>query len=127
MDIYLDNSATTKLDEEVLKSMMPYLRENYGNPSSAYRIGRENNEAIQNARKQVAKVLNSKTNEIYFTSGGSEADNMAIKGIAFAHQDKGKHIITSTIEHPAVLETCKELEKMRIFGYLYKCEKKWNN
>ncbi len=111
MDIYLDNSATTKLDEKVLNVMMPYLKENYGNPSSAYRIGRENKAVIQNVRKQVAKVLNSNDDEIYFTSGGSEADNMAIKGVAFANQDKGKHIITSRIEHPAVLETCKELEK----------------
>ena len=111
MDIYLDNSATTQLDEKVLNVMMPYLKENYGNPSSAYRIGRENKAVIQNARKQVAKVLNSNDDEIYFTSCGSEADNMAIKGVAFANQDKGKHIITSRIEHPAVLETCKELEK----------------
>lgn len=111
MDIYLDNSATTQLDEKVLNVMMPYLKKNYGNPSSAYRIGRENKAVIQNARKQVAKVLNSNDDEIYFTSGGSEADNMAIKGVAFANQDKGKHIITSRIEHLAVLETCKELEK----------------
>ena len=110
MDIYLDNSATTKLDNEVLKEMLPYLQENYGNPSSAYKIGRENKAIIENARKQVAKVLNANTEEIYFTSGGSESNNMALKGVAFANQDKGKHIITSKIEHPAVLETCKELE-----------------
>ena len=111
MNIYLDNSATTKIDEEVLKEMLPYLQENYGNPSSAYRIGRENKAIIENARKQVAKKLNANTEEIYFTGGGSESDNMAIKGVAFANQDKGKHIITSKIEHPAVLDTCKELEK----------------
>lgn len=111
MDIYLDNSATTKLDKEVLKEMLPYLQENYGNPSSAYRIGRENKAIIENARKQVAKVLNANTEEIYFTSGGSESDNMALKGVAFANQDKGRHIITSKIEHPAVLDTCKELER----------------
>lgn len=111
MDIYLDNSATTKLDEEVLNAMMPYLKESYGNPSSAYRIGRENKTIVEHARKQVADVLNANDDEIYFTSGGSEADNMAIKGVAFANQDKGKHIITSKIEHPAVLETCKELER----------------
>ena len=110
MDIYLDNSATTKLDKEVLKEMLPYLQENYGNPSSVYRIGREN-KAIEDARKQVAKVLNANTEEIYFTSGGSESDNMALKGVAFANQDKGRHIITSKIEHPAVLDTCKELER----------------
>ena len=111
MDIYLDNSATTKLDKEVLKEMLPYLQENYGNPSSAYRIGRENKAIIEDARKQVAKVLNANTEEIYFTSGGSESDNMALKGVAFANQDKGRHIITSKIEHPAVLDTCKELER----------------
>lgn len=111
MDIYLDNSATTKLDKEVLKEMLPYLQENYGNPSSAYRIGRENKAIIEDARKQVAKVLNANTEEIYFTSGGSESDNMALKGVAFANRDKVKHIITSSIEHPAVLDTCKELER----------------
>lgn len=111
MDIYLDNSATTKLDKEVLKEMLPYLQENYGNPSSVYRIGRENKAIIEDARKQVAKVLNANTEEIYFTSGGSESDNMALKGVAFANQDKGRHIITSKIEHPAVLDTCKELER----------------
>lgn len=111
MDIYLDNSATTKLDKEVLKEMLPYLQENYGNPSSAYRIGRENKAIIEDARKQVAKALNANTEEIYFTSGGSESDNMALKGVAFANQDKGRHIITSKIEHPAVLDTCKELER----------------
>lgn len=111
MDLYLDNSATTKLDKEVLKEMLPYLQENYGNPSSAYRIGRENKAIIEDARKQVAKVLNANTEEIYFTSGGSESDNMALKGVAFANQDKGRHIITSSIEHPAVLDTCKELER----------------
>lgn len=107
----MDNSATTKLDKEVLKEMLPYLQENYGNPSSAYRIGRENKAIIEDARKQVAKVLNANTEEIYFTSGGSESDNMALKGVAFANQDKGRHIITSKIEHPAVLDTCKELER----------------
>ncbi len=111
MNIYLDNSSTTKIDEEVLKEMLPYLQENYGNPSSAYRIGRENKAIIENAREQVAKILNADTEEIYFTSGGSESDNMAIKGVVFANQDKGNHIITSKIEHPAVLDTCKELEK----------------
>lgn len=111
MDIYLDNSATTKLDNEVLKEMLPYLQENYGNPSSAYRIGRENKAIIENVRKKVAGILNANTEEIYFTSGGSESDNMALKGVAFANKNKGKHIITSKIEHPAVLDTCKELDK----------------
>lgn len=111
MDIYLDNSATTKLDKEVLKEMLPYLQENYGNPSSAYRIGRENKVIIEKVRKQVAGILNANAEEIYFTSGGSESDNMALKGVAFANHDKGKHIITSKIEHPAVLDTCKELKR----------------
>lgn len=109
--VYLDNSATTKLDEEVLKEMMPYLTENYGNPSSIYKIGRENRKAVEETRDKVAKVLNANTNEIYFTASGSESDNTAIRGIAYANKNKGNHIITSKIEHPAVLETCKQLEK----------------
>ena len=110
-NIYFDNAATTKLDEEVLQEMMPYLTENYGNASSIYKIGREARKAVETAREQIAKVLNCKPNEIYFTAGGSESDNTAIKGIARANKNKGNHIITSKIEHPAVLETCKELEK----------------
>ncbi len=109
--IYLDNNATTKTDEEVVKAMMPYLLENYGNPSSIYKIGRENRKAIEEARETVAQILNCEPNEIYFTSGGSESDNTAIRGIAYSYIKKGKHIITSKIEHPAVLETCKQLEK----------------
>lgn len=114
MKIYLDNSATTKIDDEVLDEMLPYLKENYGNPSSSYRIGRENKTKIEEVRKQVANVLNANPDEIYFTSGGTESDNMALKGVAFANQNKGKHIITSKIEHPAILDSCKELEK---FGF----------
>ncbi|MBO5476743.1 MAG: cysteine desulfurase NifS [Clostridia bacterium] len=109
--IYLDNAATTKLDEEVLQEMLPYLRENYGNASSIYELGRESRKAVEDAREKIAKVLNCKPNEIYFTAGGSESDNTAIKGIAKANKGKGNHIITSKIEHPAVLETCKQLEK----------------
>ena len=109
--IYLDNSATTKIDEEVIKAMMPYLVENYGNPSSIYKIGRENKKAIEEAREKVAKALNCEPNEIYFTAGGSESDNTAIRGVAYSYKSKGNHIITSKIEHPAVLETCKQLEK----------------
>ncbi len=109
--IYLDNSATTKTDEEVLKAMLPYFSENYGNPSSIYKIGRENKKAVEEAREKVAKVLNCEPNEIYFTAGGSESDNTAIRGIAYSYKNKGNHIITSKIEHPAVLETCKQLEK----------------
>lgn len=110
-NIYFDNAATTRLDDEVLKQMMPYLKENYGNASSIYKIGRESKNAIEDAREQVAKILNCNPSEIYFTAGGSESDNTAIKGIARANKNKGNHIITSKIEHPAVLETCKELEK----------------
>lgn len=111
MEIYLDNAATTKMDNRVLEEMLPYLKENYGNPSSAYKIGRYNKEKIQEARKKVAKILNTDLNDIYFTSCGSESDNMALKGIAYGNMDKGKHIITSKIEHPAILDTCKELER----------------
>lgn len=111
MEIYLDNAATTKMDDRVLEEMIQYLKDNYGNPSSAYKIGRDNKEIIENARKEVAKILNANPSEIYFTSGGSESDNMALKGIALGNIDKGKHIITSTIEHPAILDTCKELER----------------
>lgn len=111
MEIYLDNAATTKMDSRVLEEMLPYLKENYGNPSSAYKLGRNNKEKIQEARKEVAKILNADSNDIYFTSCGSESDNMALKGIAYGNMDKGKHIITSKIEHPAILDTCKGLEK----------------
>ena len=107
----MDNSATTRISSEVLDSMMPYLTVGYGNPSSIYSIGRESRKAIESAREQVAKALNCDTNEIYFTSGGSESDNWAIKGVAFANENKGKHIITTSIEHHAVLHTCKYLEK----------------
>ena len=107
----MDNSATTRISSEVLDSMMPYLTVGYGNPSSIYSIGRESRKAVENARELVAKALSCDTNEIYFTSGGSESDNWAIKGVAFANENKGKHIITTSIEHHAVLHTCKYLEK----------------
>lgn len=110
-NVYFDNSATTRLDDNVLKEMLPYLKENYGNASSIYKLGRTSKKAIEEAREKVSKILNCKPSEIYFTAGGSESDNTAIKGIAKAYQDKGNHVITSKIEHPAVLETCKELEK----------------
>ena len=108
---YFDHAATTAVDEKVLESMLPYFSENYGNPSSLYSIGKKNKEAINRARMKVATALNAKVNEIYFTSCGSESDNMILKGIAFANKQKGNHIITSKIEHPAVLNTCKSLEK----------------
>ena len=110
-NVYFDNAATTKLDEEVFKEMMPYFIENYGNASSIYKLGRNAKKAVEESREKVAKILNCNPNEIYFTAGGSESDNTAIKGIARANRKKGNHIITSKIEHPAVLETCKELEK----------------
>ena len=91
--IYLDNNATTKTDEEVVKAMLPYLLENYGNPSSIYKIGRDTRKAVEEAREKVAKALNCEANEIYFTSGGSESDNTAIKGIAHSYKEKGNHII----------------------------------
>lgn len=110
-NVYFDNSATTKLDEEVLKEMMPYLTNEYGNASSIYKLGRNSKKAVEEAREKIAKEINANPEEIYFTSGGSEADNTAIRGIAYAYKTKGNHIITSVIEHPAVLETCKQLEK----------------
>ena len=110
-NVYLDNSATTKTDEEVVKAMLPYLSENYGNPSSIYSIGQTARKAVEESRETVASILNCSPNEIYFTSGGSESDNTIIKGIAYSYKNKGNHIITSKIEHPAVLETCKQLEK----------------
>src|SRR5574344_104496 len=109
--IYADHSATTFVKDEVLKEMLPYFSTNYGNASSSYSIGRVSRKAIEKARKQVGFSLNANTNEIYFTSGGSESDNMIIKGIARANKNKGKHIITTKIEHLAVLNTCKCLEK----------------
>lgn len=108
---YFDNAATTNIKQEVLDEMLPYLKDEFGNPSSLYSIGRNAKRAIEKARKQVAKLINCEPKEIYFTSCGSESDNTAIKGIAKAYRKKGNHIITSKIEHPAVLHTCQALEK----------------
>ena len=108
--VYFDNAATTKLDKNVLESMLPYLTDSYGNPSSIYKLAQENRIAIENARSSIASIFNAKPNEIYFTSGGTESDNWALKFIAQAYQKKGKHIITSSIEHHAVLHSCKYLE-----------------
>lgn len=108
---YFDNAATTKVKEEVLKEMFPYFSVEYGNPSSMYSIGRSSRRAIETARKRVAELINCKSKEVYFTSCGSESDNMALKGIAYANKEKGNHIITSKIEHPAILNSCKTLEK----------------
>lgn len=109
--VYLDYSATTPVKEEVLKEMLPYFSESFGNPSSIYSYGREAKQAVDLARDRVAEGLGADAKEIFFTSGGSEADNWAIKGIAYANSNKGNHIITSKVEHHAVLHTCEYLEK----------------
>ena len=109
--IYLDNSATTKIKTEVLNAMMPYLTTEYGNASSLYSIGRKAKKAIENARKQVSELINCDSHEIYFTGSGSESDNTALKGFAYANKEKGNHIITSKIEHHAILESCETLER----------------
>lgn len=109
--IYLDNAATTKTAPEVVEAMLPYFSEHYGNPSSIYSLGTESKKAVSGVRESIAKSLGAATNEIYFTAGGSEADNWAIKATAEAYAQKGKHIITSSIEHHAVLHTCEYLEK----------------
>ncbi len=108
--IYMDSSATTPVRKEVVEEMLPYMTENFGNPSSIYELGKISKHAIDKARKKVADALGAEESEIYFTSGGTESDNWAIKGIAFANRNKGKHIITSSIEHHAVLHTCAWLE-----------------
>jgi cysteine desulfurase len=113
-NVYMDYSATTYVKPEVLEEMMPYFTEKFGNPSSFYGISRETKRAIDKAREQVANSLKCSPEEIYFTGGGSESDNWAIKGIATAHRKKGNHIITTKIEHHAVLHSCEFLEK---FGY----------
>ena len=110
--MYLDNSATTKINKEVLDEMLPYLKDEFGNPSTLYSIGRESKKALDNARQQIANSINAKSDEIIFTSGGTESDNLAIKGIAFKLQNRGKHIITSEIEHPAVKQSLYFLETL---------------
>jgi cysteine desulfurase len=107
--IYLDYNATTPIDPEVVAEMLPYFTTNFGNPSSSYAIGRTSKEAILNARKQVASLINAKCEEIFFTGSATESNNLALRGIALANADKGKHIITSEVEHPAIIEVCKYL------------------
>jgi len=107
--VYLDYNATTPVDPEVAKEMLPYLQTHFGNPSSSYSIGKSNKEAVEKARAQVAGLINCQAEEIYFTSCATESNNLAIKGIAWANSNKGRHIITSDIEHPAVTEVCKYL------------------
>lgn len=110
MKIYLDNAATTKVDESVAKRVSEFFIKNYGNASSQHSIGREAKEEFEKARKEIAKFIGAETSEIIFTSGGTESNNLALKGLALANPDK-KHIVTSVIEHPCILETCKVLEK----------------
>ena len=111
-NIYVDHAATTKIKKEVLDSMMPYLTEKYGNPSAVYTLGNESKKAIEEAREKVCKAIGAEyADEIYFTSGGTESDNLAIKGIAHARKNRGRHIITTKIEHKAILNSCKQLEK----------------
>lgn len=108
---YFDHAATTATKEEVLKEMLPYFTLNYGNASSIYSIGRRSKKAVEESRHKVANAIEAEAKEIYFTSCGSESDNLAIKGVAFANKEKGNHIITTKIEHPAVLHTCQHLER----------------
>lgn len=109
--VYADNSATTAVRPEVLEAMLPYLSEQYGNPSSIYGLGQAAHQAVEEARLQVAQAIGAKESEIVFTACGTESDNWAIRGVAYANQSRGKHIITSAVEHHAVLHTCKQLEK----------------
>lgn len=108
---YFDHAATTYTKEEVLKEMIPYFTLNFGNASSMYSIGRKARKDVDESRKKVAKAIGANAKEIYFTSCGSESDNLALKGVAYANKERGNHIITSKIEHPAVLHTCQNLEK----------------
>lgn len=111
--IYLDNAATTRTAPEVVEAMLPYFSEHYGNPSSIYALAGESREGTDRARAQIAAVLNAKAKDIYFTAGGTEADNWALKAAFEAYRDKGNHIITTKIEHHAILHTCEYLEKQR--------------
>src|SRR4030067_1312078 len=123
--IYLDYNATTPIDPEVLKTMMPYLKESFGNPSSNHTYGEVAKEAVYEARKKVADLIGSEPNDIVFTSGGSESNNHAIIGTALANRKKGKHIITSRIEHPSVLETLHYLEEKFGFKVTYSAVDKY--
>ena len=116
--IYLDYAATTQVHPEVVKVMLPYFDEMFGNPSAIHSCGQEAKGAIEEARTKVARLIGAHNEEIVFTSGGTEADNFALKGVAFANENKGNHIITSSIEHHAVMETCKFLER-RGFSITY--------
>ncbi len=109
--IYLDNASTTQTDQRVIETMLPYFNENYGNASSLHQFGTTAKDQIQTARKQIADYIKCNVDELIFTASGTEANNFALKGIAFANQTKGNHIIVSSIEHDCILNTCKWLEK----------------
>ena len=111
MNTYLDNASTTKVDEKVLKEMIPYFTQNYGNASSLHIKGSESKNAIEKTRKIISKKINAETKEIYFTSGATESNNFALKGLFTKNYPEKNHIITSKIEHDSILETCKYLEK----------------
>src|SRR5512140_2744572 len=110
--VYLDYNATTPIEPEVVEAMLPFLHGNFGNPSSAHRYGVQAREAVTKARAQVAAMVGCEPDEVIFTSGGTEANNLALKGYALAHRGRGNHIVTSAIEHPAVLEVCRYLETL---------------
>jgi len=110
-NVYLDHAATTYVRKEVLEEMMPFFTQNFGNPSSVYKLGQDNKKAVELAKARIAKAIGATPSEIYFTAGGCEADNWVIKGIASANRSKGNHIITTEIEHPAIINSCKYLEK----------------
>ncbi len=112
--IYLDYAATTPTHPEVIAAMLPYFNDSFGNPSSIHSFGQEARAAIESARDKIATLIGARSEEIVFTSGGTEADNFALKGIAYANRNKGSHIVTSSIEHHAVMETCKSLERQGI-------------
>lgn len=114
MKIYLDNSATTPLNPHVLEAMLPFFTDKFGNASSIHSFGREANRAVSEAREIIAECINARPSEIYFTSGGTESDNWALKGAVYVSKNKYKHIITTQIEHPAILNTCAELEKQNV-------------
>src|SRR3972149_9643540 len=117
--IYLDYNATTPIDPKVLEAMLPYLKEHFGNPSSNHMYGKLAREAVNRAREQTAKLIGSETTEVLFTSGGTESNNHAIIGTALANIEKGRHIITSEIEHPSVLETMQYLQERFAFKVTY--------
>lgn len=119
MKVYLDNSATTALDKEVLEQMIPYFTDTFGNPSSLHNYGRKALKAVDESREIIAKCIGAKANEIYFTSGGSESDNWALKGVVKASKQKKKHIITSCIEHPAIMDTLAYLEEKENVSVTY--------